>query len=293
MKPDTFQARWNQDAVSTLLDSRFARSPFGMHEGRVDCRGLRFPGPSPVKLLGFDVKQCDLSFASLDNTWIQDCRFIDVLSEDAVWKTVRDIGNEFTQCRFLGNDLRGTVFGGGSEGSVYRHTSFEKCRFAHCSFAAPEFDHCRFVDSRWGSLDLAGSRFTDCDFVGAVRGLWFRGLVPAGGNAARKPNSMLRVSFAEARLTNVTFSDGCDLSSVTPPRDGSCRVYSRWPERLARLRARAEGWESPIREEAIGFAEAYMTHALNQHKMLIPRADIDDIAGAASREVLACLDETL
>ena len=66
--------------------------------------------------------------------------------------------------------------------------------------------------------------------------MWFRGGFPTEslkkefGNA--KQNKMLNVSFEDAILHDVTFSDNCDLSTVLFPKQGKYLFFDNWDEQL-------------------------------------------------------------
>jgi hypothetical protein len=102
---------------------------------------------------------------------------------------------------------------------------------------------------------------------------------------------MTRVSFAAANFQGLTFSDDCDLSTVTIPESDNFRKYDRWLERLLDLKAQAEYWPEPDKQGAELFVKIYIPHAQNQNWMILNCEDIrKHICWDAADRVIAALD---
>jgi hypothetical protein len=68
---------------------------------------------------------------------------------------------------------------------------------------------------------------------------------------------MKSVSFKNARLIDVDFSDGCDLSSIIPPDDGRHAVFDRWPVRIRSVFEQSRAWPEPLKREGEGFCKIF------------------------------------
>ena len=103
---------------------------------------------------------------------------------------------------------------------------------------------------------------------------------------------MTDVSFLDASLWGITFSDACDLSSIVLPREGHYRLYSGWKNRLEHLAKIVEAWSEAERYEATIFVRSHLVHAVKQNWYLI-NCDkiIHDYPGAIGTKIIEGLGQ--
>ena len=292
------QQRWSEDDTRRVAEALRAGGevaplpgPFGTHDGRADLRGFRMP--APVRASDCRLRDVDLTAAELTPLWMERCRLENVVFDRARLDDLSDHGNEFVGCRFDGASLAGARLG--YEGSRYRGCVFRGCKFRNAGGIRAEFAGCRFTDCKLEGVDFEASSFEDCAFEGRVRDVWFRGGYPYPGYERKfgtpRKNRMANVSFADAELEFLVFSDGCDLSTVTLPRKGDYRKYDHWPQRLLRLQAETGEWPEPDKSEALRFTQVFLPGADGQEWMIIGVDDVRrHIAPCAAARIIAALD---
>lgn len=299
MKPAELKARWSDgpgaDFVRQLvlqapLGGEIRSSPFGLHAGRFDLRGLSLP--EGITLRGQAVHSVDLGGATLVGTWLETCTFVDVVFDNVAAMEVADHGNRFKDCSFSKTDFR--VARLGYRGSQFLRCTFVKANFRRAGFIRPEFDDVDFTDCRLQGVDFNGASFRRCTFSGEVRDVWFRGGYgfPGQYDSFGRPrhNTMEDVSFENARLSGVTFSDGCELGTVKLPLDGSCYRFDRWRERLERLRDIGETRAAEEREEIMAFCYVHLVHAATQDAYILSEPELRAEYGErTAREILGQL----
>jgi len=239
-------------------------SPFGVvpETGRVDLRGLAFPEATfLIDMRRLIFRFADFTGAVLNRTHIEACTFSDVLFDMCSLRHIAEIGNTFENCSFRSASFRGA--GLGHRGSRYKQCRFERADFIQAGFIRAEFDDCLFDSCIFGGIDFSASSFERCEFRGEVRGVWFRGSYDISvfeQFANPRPNRMTCVSFKKAKLFDVTFSDGCDLSSVIPPDDGRHALFDRWPERIKSLFEQSRAWPEPCKTAGEVFFRSHVAH---------------------------------
>ena len=202
--------------------------------------------------------------------------FEDVRFNNAEMSGVADHGNIFKDCRFEETTFRKAVVG--YRGSAYQGCLFDGSEFRRSSFVRPEFDDCQFAHCRLKGVDFNASSFVHCSFAGVLEDVWFRGEFPMPSAAKQfgnpRRNEMKKVSFENAELHDLTFSDRCDLSSIVLPTRGDYRLYGSWKARLDRLGSLGERWSSRDRGEVQTFVYSYGVHAKKQDWWLINCEDV-------------------
>lgn len=261
-------------------------SPFGLFEGRIDLRGLQLP--REIRIRNLRIHNADLSNSSLSGSWIESSSFSDVLFNDASLKDIADHGNSFTNCDFIGSDLRQAALG--YRGSQYNNVRFTETDFRKAVFIRPEFNNIDFTECRLDGIDFNASSFSECNFRGPVKEVWFRGNYAFSHQEeqfgpARK-NKMKNVSFFHANLDGVTFSNHCDLSSVILPQDSSCIKYENWPKQLIRLINDFEYKTDDASKEVMIFAKAHLIHAETQQAYILSKHDLINDYGAAAASII-------
>lgn len=282
-----FGPRW-QDAAGTDFIDRLismgrsgsgfsvSESPFGFTEsGLLDLRGLRIARRIELRRVTF--APADFEDVSFEGLWFERCAFNNAKFDRANFQSISEHGNEFIGCIFLKSSFRGAAIG--FRGSHFESCSFECVNFRKAVFVRPEFDGCEFYRCKFDGCDLNGSSFERCRFVGALRDVWFRGGFAHPDDVSQygipRVNLMAEVSFECASLRDVTFSNGCDLSSVKVPSDERHKLVGRWPEKLRSLQVQSKKWSAAARDAADVFAATNLTHARGQEWFILNRDDLE------------------
>lgn len=233
-----------------------SESPFGVVEpmGRMDLRGIVLPERTDLRRVTF--RPADFTGAVMKQAWIELSAFIDACFDCASLQLVTERGNIFEKCTFRGTNFRRALVGA-HRGSRFVQCHFKATDFIQTGFGRPEFDDCCFENCTFSGVNFNGASFERCEFQGEVRGVWFHGGFLYKSDMENygepRPNKMKCVSFRNAKLVDVAFSDGCDLSSVVPPEDGRHAVFDRWQERIKFVFEQSRGWPEPLRR----YAELY------------------------------------
>ncbi|MGV3629199.1 MAG: pentapeptide repeat-containing protein [Betaproteobacteria bacterium] len=259
--------------------SAFKKSPFGEINGLVDLRG--FPFHAASKIVGKSFEGLDLSAASFEGVWLQECALKDVRFDYANLKEFKDHGNRFEGCSFVKSSFIGA--GLGYRKTLYSECLFEESDFRKSTFLAARLQSCRFVNAKLKGIDFYASTFDACVFLGRLENVWFRGGYPSLRDIVEfgdaEPNLMRHVSFAGAELLAVNFTGGCDLSSVTLPMSDDYRLYGDWHSRLLRLSGDSSKWSAAVQKEAQIFVQSYLESSVKQSWMLLNVADISEEFG--------------
>jgi len=302
MKPAELKKRWSSgqgaDFLKQLLRDvahgcEIKSSPFGLHDGRVDLRGLVIPAKTSMRRV--KMHNVDLGAATLSGTWIEACSFENVAFDDVAAIKVADHGNRFIECAFVGTNLKEAALG--YRGSQFVRSTFVEADFRRAVFIRPEMDDVTFVDCRFEGVDLNATSFRRCTFRGEVKEAWFRGgfALPSDKDqfGAPRPNKMEDVSFENARLFGVTFSDGCELATVALPSDGSCFRFDRWKVRLEKLLEFATTRPAAERKEIEIFCRAHLVHAPWQDTYILSMEDLSsDYGDEVARVIVDSLAAT-
>jgi uncharacterized protein YjbI with pentapeptide repeats len=294
--------RWDTEPGRAFVEnlSRLGRSgngyeireaPFGTvtETGRLDLRGLLLPERTELRRITF--RFADFTGAVFRHAKTELSVFTDVWFNDSSLR-LGEGGSTFEQCSFCRANFRRSVIG--YRGSRFKRCHFEKADFIQVGFIRPEFDDSCFDNCTFSGVDFNGGSFERCEFKGEVRGVWFRGGFPLRSWVEEwgepRTNRMTTVSFKNARLIDITFSDHCDLSSVIPPDDGRHALFDRWPERIKFVFEQSRAWPEPCRREGETFFKSFGSHAEKQDWYLI---GVDALVNIFGREPGLKLWETL
>lgn len=278
-------ARWTDEPLRRVVAAArrgvsAETSPFGLHDGRGDLRGL-----DVRTLLGDRIKRVrfehvDLSDAVMGPGLLQQCEFDDVIFDKADFRSNSDHGNRFTRCFFRKTDFR--VAGIGYYGSRYERCVFERADFRRAVFGWGEFDGCRFEHCKLNGADFSASSFSECTFIGVLDDVWFRGGFASKSERRKhkaRPNRMEHVDFRDAVLHWLTLSDGVDLSTIVPPADGRHVVIDALHERLERFREFATKAPERLHPAAEHFLTVYSSRPEQDWLIL----NVDDMVGEYGR----------
>lgn len=215
-------------------------------------------------------------FAHSDTIYrIEGKAFIDSLFCGTIFKAAAEHGNKFYNCIFDSVNFKEAIIGYGS--SCYTNCTFKNVRFG--AFIKPQFKGCKFIDCNFYDVDFQASSFEHCAFIGKVENVWFRGGFPTDslrrefGHA--KPNIMLDVSFENAILHDVTFSDNCDLSTIVLPRQGRYVFFDNWDKQLNIIKKKGITHQSATtKDNIISFVEIYKVHSDSQRYYILNTEDL-------------------
>lgn len=244
-------------------------TPFQTTHGRADFRGISTGTLRGVR--GAELACMDLSHSNLQGVRATDCSFKDLRFSNASMHDFVDEKNEYERCRFQKTSFCGAHFG--VERSRFTNCIFEECNLTKLRFGVVEFNSCRFDRCRLNGVDFGASSFIDVEFVGKLENVWFRGRDPftefsKGPAAQQRTNEMKGVSFAQAELWDVTFSDNCRLSGTVIPTDEEHYLLDHWQERLEFTLRTMEAWHNT---QASNYIAAFMPHAENQSEYIVNR----------------------
>ena len=174
-------------------------------------------------------EKVDFSYADISRRHIERCKFYDCIFENTMMRNIDEEKNVFVNCVF-----RKGIYGGslGMGESDYKDVQFHSVKMHRTQMWWPNFENCLFYDCNLRGTDFGGAHFKNVKFVGKIEGVWFRGKRPDRykENCKWRPEIDERweqilpmgADFSEAALSNLTFSDSCDLSEVVLPSDESC-----------------------------------------------------------------------
>jgi fluoroquinolone resistance protein len=269
------QDRWIGKEETFLKNQAICESPFGKNGEREDFGGIVFP--QGFKIVGKKFVSVELSNSSFSNTWIEKCYFDNSLWQGGTFANASDHGNTYRNCTFQKVDFRGAVLG--FLGSGFTDCRFEKCNFIKCGFIRAEFTNCTFIDCKLKGTDFNASSFEACTFIGRLDDVWFRGdyMIPTDQTrlGIPKKNQMATVSFKEAELHRLAFSQGCSLDSIVIPQYGSYTFVKKdWRSLLLGLEHQAALFPSSIGKEVGIFTRVYLVGSDKQDQYLLNNEDI-------------------
>lgn len=213
--------------------------------------------------------------------------FVDCIFNETIFRAVADHGNKFHNCTFESINLKNAIMG--YDSSCYTNCTFKNVRFG--SFIKPQFKDCRFINCNFYDVDCLASSFEHCTFVGKLDNVWFRGGFPTESMIKEfgyaKENKMQDVSFENATLHDVTFSDNCDLSTVLLPQQEHYLFFDNWNKQLNTIMR--EGTQNPsvaINKDIASFVEIYKVHSLCQKYYILNVADLLKEYSAPAVEII-------
>lgn len=261
--------RWdNGDFVKTVIDSlkngNLLKLNLSTINGRLDLRGFPFPQPDSteklhsyemvysrivlkkISLSGIDFSYSNLSYLEFDECSVENCYF-----EDATMRSLQITASGFSNIIFRNVDFTGSFLNSNirDNGGFYRNVEFINCNLKSTSFSLPVIQDCVFENCKIDEIQFDGSRFGNVTFIGELRSAWFNGHSVYCNKPALSilkrfdpknyPNRMQNVDFSQAKLTDVTFSYGVDLSQCIFPIDSQyiyisnqSRIYSELKKQI-------------------------------------------------------------
>jgi len=264
--------------------------PFKLIDGKLDLRGLNISGKELKKV---EIKNANFTFSSFADCWIENSLFEKCYFEKVDFSSFSDHKNIFKECYFKSCKFSNASIGHG--GSEFSNCEFEDCNFLKAIFVRAEFINVIFKNSRINNIDFNASSFENCSFEGELRNIWFRGGFPLESDISYfgvpKKNEMKNVSFINAELHDLTFSDNCDLSTIKIKYSDRYYVYDKWKERLSYLKSNILNWNEREKKEAEIFINVYSVHAKKQDWQIINIDDIErDYGKEVAFKIVSCMD---
>lgn len=96
---------------------------------------------------------------------------------------------------------------------------------------------------------------------------------------------MRKVSFEEASLHDIDFSDNCKLSSIVLPAEGLYAYYGEWRKQLKQITEDSQK-EIHTKEEGALFNRIYSVRARTQNEYIL---NIDDLSKEYSKTFIDML----
>lgn len=303
MKKNMFSDRWFEDRniekQYKKLISFFSKggvlninkTPFYVTDaGYSDFRGIELTSKKVYKT---KIEKIDFSYSSFQNACLEDSLFSDVVFYNTNFANLTEKKNtfyntKFEKCNFLDAGI-------GYEGTVFNNCIFRNSDFKKAVFIRGEFNNTKFIDCDFRGIDFCASSFENCSFGGKLINVWFRGSYELESDVknfgeARK-NTMKNVSFENAVLEGVEFTNNCDLSTIIMPKNGNYKLYKNWKNRLQMLKNQIYNWPSERKSEAEIFVNSFLLHAENQDWVLLNLDELDiEFGFKLTRDIISVLE---
>lgn len=251
MKPKELIERWESPMASPFKERilNLAKkggelsthlSPFGFTDsGKIDFRGISIEHNMISRLIA---KNIDFSHSNFKHSRFYNSVFENCYFNSADFTDSSTHGGNQTDCTFENSKFNLASIG--HDNTKYIRVLFRKCNFIRSGYVVPEFWSCQWIDCKLTGVNFEGSFFKDCNFEGKVSDVWFHGYYTGVlDNVKGRKNEMENVSFENATISSLNFSDNCCLKTVKIPQNGSCYKYSNWIQKLTRLEIEVKKWE--------------------------------------------------
>lgn len=224
-------------------------------------------------------------FDSNNIYWLKNKTFRNCTFDRCDFKDMADHGNNFDMCVFERVNFRYSILG--YDNSKYTNCIFRKVKFGR--FIKAIFENCVFEDCDLDGVDFNASSFNQVSFSGPLRNVWFRGHFPTSSQEKEFGksicNEMRKVSFEEASLHDIDFSDNCKLSSIVLPAEGLYAYYGEWRQQLKQITEDSQK-EIHTKEEGALFNRIYSVRARTQNEYIL---NIDDLSKEYSKTFIDML----
>lgn len=217
--------------------------------------------------------------------WLKNKTFRNCIFNGCNFKDMADHGNVFDSCVFEKVDFRYSILG--YDNSKYTNCIFKKVKFG--SFIKTIFENCIFEDCYLDGIDFNASSFSRVSFSGYLCNVWFRGHFPTCSQEKEFGrsigNKMTEVSFKEASLHDIDFSNDCKLSSIRLPDNGLYAYYGEWRKQLKQITEDSQD-NIHTKKEGILFNQIYSVRARTQDEYIL---NIDDLRKEYSQSFIELL----
>jgi uncharacterized protein YjbI with pentapeptide repeats len=246
--------RWSPERAADAREAleswkkpkRLEQVAFGVHEGRLDLRGLQIftnvagvdskhieaagvsrdytfvtldkpPEFHSVKWTSIDFSHAEIDHLRLFLSEIRDCRFVGATMRD--W---RNWGVHYSDCDFSGADLQNSNIGGAAyKGKRVEYTRclWRKGRLKSVTLSDGVYRDCRFEDVKLAKEHVTDADFIGCWFSGSLEEIRFDGRDTHGDSKmpwAVRPDAMVQCDFSNCSLEDVQFL-GIDTRGIELP----------------------------------------------------------------------------
>lgn len=221
--------------------------------------------------------------------WIKNKSFIDSIFSKTSFNALAEHGNKFHNCIFEYINFKSAILG--YDSSLYTNCTFKRVKFG--VFIKPQFKDCKFIDCDFYNVDFQASSFEHCEFIGKLENVWFRGGFPTDSLkkefGCAQQNKMLNVSFENAILHDITFSDNCDLSTIILPKYGRYLFFDNWNEQLNMILKKGKTNQlARTSNDIISFVAIYKIHSTNQKYYIL---NIEDLLREYSEKAVEIIQQ--
>lgn len=205
-------------------------------------------------------------------------------------------GMRFERCAFDGSVIRSGSFGAGRATSEYLGCSFNDAKIHMGPGGYATFVDCTFENVAIDSWFCFAVELVGCSFSGQLHKAVFNGCVPPEKRdaAGRSTNQFEGNDFSRAKLLDVAFRTGIDLSKQRLPSGPEYTYLEDAPSAVRQARITFNGLDGPDEKKCVRGTLAVMEEdvAAGQNQLLIrvndyPRASRPSI----QRLLRAALDE--
>ena len=156
-------------------------------------------------------------------------------------------GCRFDRCRFDGAVIESASFGAGRRVSEYVGCSFDGATLRMGPGGYARFVDCAFEDAVIESWFCFAVEVIDCTFSGRLTKVVFNGSVPSDMQdvAGREINQFEGNDFARAKLADVGFRTGIDLTRQRLPAGDEYTYLDEAASAVRRARIAYNAWDDP------------------------------------------------
>ncbi|MFC5791969.1 pentapeptide repeat-containing protein [Agromyces tardus] len=270
MRPSDLRARWQTPrgrplqvaAVGWLLGRTSRPIGLGNVEGRVDLRGLTFPGAEPGGVVGSGGlsaitrdwvptirrgrwRKLDLSYSRLSQIRFFDSAISDCVFDGAECRDWRMWRTKLTDSSFTRTDLRESALGTWQQGAgnTWRGIRFDGADLRDGVFWGAAFTDCAFIDCRLRGVQFEQCELHRCEFQGDLRDVLFDCRQLPG---KREVGPLKSVDFREARFEDVEFRGSRFEPALLPHDVKPIRNYPSVARQIVALLANESSTEARI-----------------------------------------------
>jgi uncharacterized protein YjbI with pentapeptide repeats len=257
-------------------------SPFGTTANHL--QDYRDAPLSRLELIeDLEISDGDFSGANLRHLRIAVCSFKNCVFDRAVLSQCVIRASKFEACRFRKTDFRLAQIG--TSGTIFNRCIFEGVQTARMGFGNAIFNETEFRGEDWKHVDFNASGFSGCSFSGALTGITFRRnyRFPTERQLRGEPKKMglHDVSFENAELFWVGFTNNCPLTGVKLPRSGSAFMCST--ETLLKCADQTIQGETFDKNAGVAkFFNIVRVHSGTQREQVVSRNDIVRCCGVVT-----------
>lgn len=203
-------------------------------------------------------------------------------------------GCRFEACRFDGAVIESASFGAGRLVSEYVGCSFDGAKLRMGPGGYARFVDCTFENSvieHWFCFTV---EIVGCTFSGRLKKVVFNGSVPSDkqGTAGRRVNQFEDNDFSRARLADVAFRTGVDLTRQRLPSGEEYAYIDDAAVAVRRARRAFNVWEDPeMKKRARGVLAVMEADVAAGQRQLFVR--VDDYPRASRPAIRALLTAAL